>query len=241
MSTLTVGATVLVAAPGGYLVMRERVGCRFLAADRLPRVSGSEVLAVEGLPWSGMALDPRDAAHVCSAVLAGRNRVLELGSGVSTILLGLACALAGRSSRVISIEQDASWARSVASLARRHRLDGLVELRHAPLTEYRSTAPLPVTRWYESAALDDLTDAPGSVDLLLVDGPSAFRPEWQFDRWPAVEWADQLIAEGGVLALDDARRAGESQVAASWQQRLGPGWVRTDIGRTAWLERVTAT
>ena len=237
MIEVAAAETVLVPAPGGCIVMRAGTGCRFLPGVNHPRVSGSIVRVIDELPWSPMALTPPAAAQVCSAVLAGRNRVLELGSGVSTVLLGLAARAAGRQSLVVSIEQDPDWARTVSSLVAQQGLGDLVQVRHAPLTDHPDPAPVPVNRWYSPEALDDLS---GPFDLMLVDGPSAFRPEWRFDRWPAGPWAARVLARNGALVLDDTNRPGEAQVAASWERLLGPAWQRTDRGRTTWFERIGA-
>lgn len=205
------------------------------------------------LPWTGMAVSGTLAADLCRAS-CGARRVLELGPGVSTELMALMASLTMRRVTILAIEQDAIWAsatEAAVALARRapgeprtasgrpgtnggwepgSRLDIIT----AALVPYPKTCPFPVSRWYDP---DHLKQVAGPFDLMVVDGPTAFRPEWRYDRWPAIELAQRVLAPDGTLVLDDTDRVGEREIANDWLQRLGPAWTSERRGRASWFVR----
>ena len=70
------------------------------------------------LPWSEWALRPAALAAVCNEiVIADRREVVELGSGVSTVVLGR--LLGQRGGRLSSVEHDPAWAGVVRGLLER--------------------------------------------------------------------------------------------------------------------------
>jgi hypothetical protein len=71
--------------------------------------------------------------------------VVELGAGVSTLVLGYALERVGRG-RLIAFEHDAAQAQHAASLVRRHRLERQVQVVHAGLQETRLAGE--AWQWY---------------------------------------------------------------------------------------------
>src|SRR5437763_11958820 len=106
------------------------------------------------LPWGTGAMRPAGLATVCNdIVLNERRRVVELGSGISTVLLArLLCQrwpLGGF--RIAAVEHDARWARWVTGQLHREDVGSDVVVIHAAL------APHPHAEqglsWYDDAAL----------------------------------------------------------------------------------------
>lgn len=67
--------------------------------------------------------------------------------------------------------------------------------------------------WYDLSAVD----RQARYDLILVDGP----PAWKGDplaRLPALYELRSQLSDKGVLLLDDAARPGESEIARQWQR-----------------------
>ena len=62
-----------------------------------------------------------------------------------------------------------------------------------------------------------------AVDLLLVDGPPAYRPEIALARYPAGPYFAPRLSQRCAVFLDDAGREGEQAkaIAGRWQQELG--------------------
>lgn len=159
------------------------------------------------LPWSTGAMRPAGLVTVCNEVVHGcRTRVLECGSGVSTVVLARLLRERGAGS-VVAVEHDDAWATLVRDLLRREALDGVAHVVHAPLEGD------PV--WYAEAALDAL---PQEIDLLVVDGPPADAAGQEHRRAPALPFFEPRLIPGASVVLDDVQRLGERGVLAGWER-----------------------
>ena len=164
------------------------------------------------LPWSEWALRPAALTAVCDEIVrADRHAVVELGAGISTIVLGR--LLVPRGGRLASVEHDPNWARVVRSLLEADELTEAVRLIEAPLEPH--PLALDATPWYAAVALDAL---PERIDLLLVDGPPGNEEGRERIRYPALPALGERLAPGAVVMLDDAARPGERVVAARWKR-----------------------
>lgn len=129
-------------------------------------------------------------------------RVVELGSGATSLVIAQALAQHG-GGRLHSFDQHAPFIEAMQIWLGEHGLDA--EFHHAPLTTRDARWP---GLWY------GLTAVPGSIDLLVIDGPPwAVHP---FARGMA-ERLFPLVAPGGTVLLDDAARPGERYVARRWR------------------------
>jgi predicted O-methyltransferase YrrM len=137
--------------------------------------------------------------------------VVELGSGVSTLVIAAALRANG-AGRLISIDADEAYAAQTREQLLRQGLGDWVELRFAALTEMHSEG---IARpWYDTRVLVDL----GKVDLLLIDGPpTALRADI---RYPSLPFFWSRLAPGAIVLLDDAARAPERAMAAAWQRQF---------------------
>lgn len=211
-----------------------------LAAPVNPGALAAGVPVVElGLPWSTWAASPVTVAAVINAVLASPGRrLLEFGPGLSTVALGLAADVAGVQVEVVGVEQDREWAEAVmGALPASPHVSASMVL--APLVPAdAASAPFPLNRWYDRSALGEVQ---GPFDVVLVDGPTAFQPEWQYDRWPALDFIQPLLASGATIVLDDANREGEGAIGRDWLERLGHGWEASMVDRSLWLRREETT
>jgi predicted O-methyltransferase YrrM len=158
------------------------------------------------LPWTTGSMRPAALVTVCNAVLhGGRTRVVECGSGASTIVL--ARLLRQREAgAVVAVEHDDAWAELVDDLLRREQLDGVARVVFAPL---EGEPP-----WYAPSAVAAL---PAEVDLLVVDGPPAHLPGEEHRRAPALPFFQRRLVPGATVVLDDVDRPGEREVLARWE------------------------
>ncbi len=163
------------------------------------------------LPWSTWAMRPAGLVVVCNrVVIDDRTRIVECGSGVSTVVLARLLRRRGAGS-VVALEHDAGWAALVSGLLRREGLEPHARVVHAPL---EGEPP-----WYARAALERLPDA---IDLLVVDGPPAEAPGEGERRAPALPALASRLVPGATVVLDDAERPGERAVLARWE--AGTAW-----------------
>ncbi len=161
------------------------------------------------LPWSDAAIRPSALALVCNLVITqARTGIVELGSGISTVVLGR--LLARRGLRLRTVEHDAAWLDVVTGLVADAGLRDSVDLVHAPLDDV----------WYDADAVHRALSAV-TVDLLLVDGPPAWRPGSNLARLPALDQLGPYLTKDSIIVLDDADRPGERAVAAAWCEAHG--------------------
>jgi predicted O-methyltransferase YrrM len=134
--------------------------------------------------------------------------VLDIGSGLSTVWLGLAAQQQGRGIRVVALEHDPEFAVNTrAALARQGLLD-FVDLREAPLegviVEGEKYA------WYAASTYQGLEN----VGLVFVDGPPGSTGDGA--RFPALPLLASSLIDGALLVLDDTNRSEERAIIKRW-------------------------
>ncbi len=180
------------------------------ARDAHDALALGQLAALPGrfLPWTDYSMRPAAIVAVLTeVVLAGRQRVVELGSGNSTVYLARLARQHELAIHITSVDHDEQWAAATRAALAREDLAGLVEVVHAPL----------VDGWYDRAVLP----ATAGVDLLVIDGPPAFAPGLGLAREPALDHFAPLLTADATVILDDAHRPGEQQVMAAWRARHG--------------------
>lgn len=147
--------------------------------------------------------------------------VVECGSGASSVVLGYAVQKAGVG-RVVALEHDADYAELSRRRLREHGLDGVVDVRHAPLTPWRHAGDQREWLWYSLAAVDDLDD----IGLVFVDGPPGkLGPD---ARYPAVPALLPHSAADVTFVLDDTVRPDEVAVSSRWTEE-NPEFSRVEL------------
>lgn len=150
-------------------------------------------------------------------MFADRQEVVELGSGVSTVVL--ARLLRERGGRLRSLEHDPDWAVVVRDQLKRERLTDVATLLEAPLEP--SELSLENAPWYAASAVSAL---PGEgIDLLLVDGPPGYGDGMAHSRYPALPALAERLAPGCLVILDDAGREAEREIVQRWAEECD-GW-----------------
>lgn len=163
-------------------------------------------------PLRGWALSPDVAHHVIAHVLDRSPKlVVELGSGSSTALIGLALKRLG-TGRLIAVEHDPSFAERTRDLIRRLQLEEFVTTVHAPLEPVRLQGEQ--FRWY---GRDWLHALDRTIDLLVVDGPPATSSVRA--REPAMHVLYEHLSADATVLLDDADRVDEAAILAAWTER----------------------
>ena len=132
--------------------------------------------------------------------------VVEFGSGVSSVIIARCLQLNGHG-QLLSFDHDAGFAELTRRRLRRAAVVG--EVRAAPL---RAGHDGYGGSWYDHGEL------PAGIDLLVIDGPPAWREEQAESRGSAAPAAFARLAPGAIVLLDDAARPGERRVAARWRR-----------------------
>lgn len=158
------------------------------------------------LPWSTGTMRPAGLVAICNEVVVrARTRIVECGSGVSTVVLGRLLRARGEGS-IAAVEHDERWVALVDDLLRREGLGDVARVVHAPL---EGDPP-----WY---APERLAALPHAIDLLVVDGPPAHGPGENRRRAPALAFFEPRLMAGATVVLDDLARPGEREVVAGWE------------------------
>jgi hypothetical protein len=201
----------------------DRIEARVFGDDAARFVLGA--LSGPYLPWGSGAMRPAGLVEVCNdIVLNDRGRIVELGSGISTVLLArlLGQLSASGERRLAAVEHDGRWARWVVGQLVREGIGDHVVVVDAPLRAL--TAVDRGWTWYDVAAVDAGLDAAMGgdvIDLLVVDGPPAFAVGQALARYPALPMLRDRLAPGATVVLDDVERPGEQEVLRRWEDEFG--------------------
>lgn len=150
--------------------------------------------------------------------------VVELGSGLSTVLAAYCIELTGHG-RIISVDSEARFCQATLALLQTHRLERHVRLLHAPLVPVEDAGR--PSRWYDPRIIRAaIGEESQPVGLLVVDGPPG--KDQPLARLPAVPLLHEQLGSHTVVLVDDARRRDEQAMVAEWLKRY-PGWSREDL------------
>ncbi|HEY8205740.1 MAG TPA: hypothetical protein VIF81_13490 [Pyrinomonadaceae bacterium] len=126
--------------------------------------------------------------------------ILECGSGLSTLLLGL---FAGRRGvQTWSLEHLPEWHARVTKAIHRHQIPG-VNVCLAPLREYGEFD------WYDLPR----EAMPDSFSLIVCDGPPGMTRGGRYGLMPVLE---KRIGANTLILLDDADREDETAILRRW-------------------------
>jgi predicted O-methyltransferase YrrM len=152
--------------------------------------------------WS--ALD--DYLKACiEAAMTSPGPILECGSGLSTLLLGVVAEQRGF--RIYSLEHSADWASRLQKVLHDLRV-GSVTLCLAPIRDYGEFS------WYEAPR----ESLPASFEVVICDGPPRYTPGGRYGLLPVMR---DRISRGALILLDDAGRPDERAIAKRWSAECG--------------------
>jgi predicted O-methyltransferase YrrM len=195
----------------------------FLLGDSITETQG--LVQLTGLnqpypmPFGGSwALTP-DAAAILAREIAIRRpkTIVELGSGVSTVMVGRLLQQMG-CGHLISLDHDPDWARETRRNIQANGLQNYVEVLDAPLVKQQFDGKDFV--WYQ---IPEQLRHIEQIDMLTVDGPPQTTDAAILARYPALPAFITQFSENAVIYIDDAKRDTEQKMIKEWQQ-LYPGW-----------------
>jgi hypothetical protein len=179
---------------------------RFLKDPEACAQPGSPVLADLVAGWGNRGFSAKDEylADCIRHALAAKGPILECGSGLSTILVGVVATR--RRLHHWALEHAAEWAARTGRYLRRYELD--VALCVAPLDDHGAF-------WWYDAPLQSM---PERFALVVCDGPPG---QTKGGRYGLVPIMRQRLEQGCVILLDDAGREEELAIARRWEGELG--------------------
>jgi predicted O-methyltransferase YrrM len=138
--------------------------------------------------------------------------ILELGSGLSSIILGYALEqLQGSDARracFLTVDHDLHHVQKTVDMVKLHGLGDVVRAIHAPLSPVRT--PLKDNRfWYNLSVYQHILV---DIDFLVVDGPPGHMGSMM--RYPAVP--NLNLKHGAIIVVDDTYRSDERKMIDEW-------------------------
>lgn len=153
----------------------------------------------------GWSADAEYLERILDRVVESRGSVLECGSGVSTLIAGIAAQAAGV--RLISLENHPAWAERVRAALRQHHVHA-AEVLDAPLRDYGEF------EWYtlpEKAREH-------RYQVVICDGPPGTTRGGRYGLLPV---AQSLLTADCSILVDDAARAAERSILERWHRQAG--------------------
>lgn len=168
-------------------------------------------------PMRGWAISPDMAALMISLVMRQKPKlILDVGSGVSSILLGYCVKELGEG-RVIALEHEEPFAAATQRELEFHSLREHVEVVVAPIRQIPGQA----YHWYDPEFLVSLARP---IDFVVVDGPPEITgPLARYAVLPLV-W--EKLSPEAVIVVDDALSPEVAKTIALWIREF-PEFTRT--------------
>jgi len=148
----------------------------------------------------GWSADTSYLEAVCYWASRIRGPILECGSGLTTLLLGIIAP-----NRATTLEHLPEWKEHVQQAAAKHSIP--VNLFTAPLADYGGF------HWYSLSGL--LT---GDFELVICDGPPSRVIGGRYGLLPV---ASRLLSRNAVILLDDVERSDEQAIIERWNREFG--------------------
>lgn len=135
------------------------------------------------------------------------NHVLELGSGLSTLVMAYAVEACGKGT-ITSMDDSAGYAVRTRRYLREHSLEAHANVITARFERLKFDCGVPF--WY---ALPDLRAEP-PIDILFVDGPMrTFHPRI---RYPALPVLHEYFADNAFVVVDDRHKLENFNILREW-------------------------
>jgi hypothetical protein len=149
---------------------------------------------------SGWSADDGFLRAITHSVKETTGPILECGSGLTTILLGILAP-----GRTISLEHTSEWKTIVQQEANRHSIP--VNIQDTPLVDYGEFD------WYKLPR-----EIPNNFGMVICDGPPSGTRGGRYGLMPV---AGKLLNQRCKVLMDDAEREGEQEIIERWKTEFG--------------------
>lgn len=165
------------------------------------------------LPFTPFSLNPNTILHLINDInLNSRKKVLEFGSGLSTIILARYIKVNNLQCRIYSVEDNHGWAQFVREQLIKFDCEDVAEILVCPLKTNEAGF-----MWYDESLIENFIRG-SKFDVISIDGPSAKYDEMIRERslYKVIDYLNNDF----FIVLDDIRRKGESQIFEVWSHYL---------------------
>lgn len=174
------------------------------------------------LPWSDSSMRPTALVAVLNDILINKRvSIVECGGGISTLYI--ARLLKEKGGKLYTLEHEKKWANFLEEQLKDEALDKFVSIIASPLIS--THLAIDNNQWYDTNILSQFFSNQ-SIDMLLVDGPPAYKKQLKCARYPAVPYFKPFLADDYTIILDDINREGEQKVLIKWEEDLNISFER---------------
>jgi hypothetical protein len=125
------------------------------------------------------------------------SSIVELGAGQTSLLFDELRRRGLTDANTLTIEHDQEWAQHVQTRVSH-------EVKVVELIQYKDKGLA-----YYGYDFSDIAFK-SEIDLLIVDGPPAWKRDWTYARHCCLQLLDRLDPSGFIIVLDDTERKGEA-------------------------------
>jgi hypothetical protein len=171
------------------------------------------------LPFTPFSLNPYTIIHVLNEILINkRKRVVEFGSGISTIIISQFIKINNLDTQLLSVDNNLKWQDFISEEIKKNKSENSTTLIHAPLKNIVHDKFIfkDNSSWYDFDVISENLGTLRDVDLLIVDGPGAGTSS--YIRFPALLSVKPYLSDSYCVFLDDVRRQGEREIALKWSE-----------------------
>jgi len=176
----------------------------------------------------GWGISPDFANVLISKILQNKpENILDLGSGVSSIIMGYCQEKFGKG-KVVAIDHEVLYAETTKLNIINHKLQKTVEVIHAPLKEYIISGKKWL--WYDL----DKINLTNYIDFLVIDGPPGGLQA--LSRYPAIPLLFDYLSSKATIILDDGNREDETEIVQMWENEFEDlSYVRCESEKGAYI------
>lgn len=159
---------------------------------------------------TGYTLSFQEIQHIANDIVINKpTTILEIGSGLSTIILSNLISELGYKPKFYSIDQDASWQKHLQGYCKN------VDFYHFEIGE-NSEFALEGRKWFTIPQDSEIRKK--NYDLVIVDGPKGF--ESKYARFGIVNFLKERVNEASIVFLDDTDRDDEKYILKQLKEFL---------------------
>jgi len=159
-------------------------------------------------------IEKQFAKYLIYKIVTNRpSNVVELGSGISTLIILKTLEKLGGDYKLKSFDSDEEFLEGTKNLLIAEKIydEKKVELNYAPIKDLEIDGNL--YKWYDK---DKINIGFEKIDLLFVDGPvGGFCKN---SRYPAMKAMRRYLKPGSLVVLHDAKRPDEIEIVEMWKK-----------------------
>jgi predicted O-methyltransferase YrrM len=159
----------------------------------------------------------RNLACICNdVVINSKNNILELGSGISTIILARLLKKNNLNAKITSIDESLEWINILKNILQNEDLLKYVDFLYIPTVK---SLEVDLTYKYQEEVISNLLKNQ-KFDLILIDGPKAWPHGKKMSRASNSKIIMNHLENNFSIFIDNANRVGEKLLINEVQNHL---------------------